>query len=65
MPDACMSFSESAITAGFKYGTNGPHSSRTLMLDEMSLCLNQVPMVAARIDYADAIITRNVLVCLG
>ncbi len=35
------------------------------MLDEMSLCLNQVPMVAARIDYADAIITRNVLVCLG
>ena len=61
MLDACMSFSESAITAGFKYGTNGPHSSRTLMLDEMSLCLNQVPMGAARIDYADAIITRNVL----
>ena len=31
------------------------------MLDEMSLCLNQVPMAATRADYGDAIIARNVL----
>lgn len=61
MTDASMSFAESAVKAGFKDGTNGPHSSRTLMLEEISQCLNQVPVTATRADYGDAIIARNIL----
>lgn len=47
--------------AGFKTGTNGPHSSRTLMLNEISIALESLPATAMRADYCNAIINRNIL----
>lgn len=54
-------FSDKALRAGFKFGSNGPHSSRTMMLDEISRCLDVLPAAASRSDYRDAIIERNIL----
>ncbi len=47
---------------GFRFGHRGTHTSRTLMLAELTGTLAAVPMSATRRDYADAIITGN---CLG
>ena len=62
---------ESAIAAlapsraalwGFRSGARGTHTSRTIMLDELSQLLDAVPGEASRRDYADAVIGGN---CLG
>lgn len=47
---------------GFRTGARGTHTSRTIMLDELSLLLAAVPADADRRHYADAIIDDN---CLG
>ena len=47
---------------GFRSGDRGTHTSRTIMLDELSNLLNAVPGHASRKDYADAVVAHN---CLG
>lgn len=47
---------------GFRAGDRGTHTSRTIMLDELSHLLDAVPRKAVREDYADAVMAHN---CLG
>ena len=51
-----------AAVWGFRSGDRGTHTSRTIMLDELSLLLDAVPGEATHKDYADAVIEDN---CLG
>jgi hypothetical protein len=48
-------------TLGFRFGRNGPHAARTMMLDDLRALLAQVPDEALRADYDDAIVNRNLL----
>lgn len=54
--------SDEATRAGFRLGAKGTHTSRTLMLPELSAALAAVPVNGSRVDYAAAIIDAN---CLG
>ena len=47
---------------GFRSGERGTHTSRTIMLDELSNLLNAVPGQTSRGNYADAVVAHN---CLG
>jgi len=47
---------------GFRFGDKGTHTSRTIMLEELSLLLNECAKDAARDDYITAIVDYN---CLG
>ena len=47
---------------GFRSGDRGTHTSRTIMLNDLSHLLNAVPREANRGDYVEAVITHN---CLG
>ena len=47
--------------AGFKLEGNGPHSSLTMMLAEVSRCLDTLPIAASRDDYRQAIVEQNIL----
>ena len=47
---------------GFRFGDKGTHTSRTIMLEELSLLLRECPENAMREDYATAIVDHN---CLG
>jgi hypothetical protein len=51
-----------ALVWGFRTGDRGTHTSRTIMLDELSHLLDAVPCEASRQDYADAVMEDN---CLG
>lgn len=46
---------------GFRFGTNGPHAARTMMLDDLRTLLADVPADAPRAAYAEAVIDRNLL----
>ena len=46
---------------GFKFGRNGPHSSRTMMLDEVSTCLDLLPRDTDKEGYREAIVVHNIL----
>ncbi len=46
---------------GFRFGQNGPHAARTMMLDDLRLLFDMVPGHANRDEYAQAIIDHNVL----
>ena len=46
---------------GFRFGLNGPHAARTMMLDDLRLLLAHTPASASRAEYAQAIIGANVL----
>lgn len=52
----------SAQTVGYRLGALGTHSSRTLMLAELSLLLESVPGDARLVEYRDAVLIDN---CLG
>lgn len=54
--------SEEAGRTGFRIGAKGTHSSRTIMLADLSTVLAAVPPLALRQDYAAAIVHAN---CLG
>ena len=47
--------------AGFRFGDRGTHTSRTIMLSELSGLLAAAPINAARTEYASAIIEDNIL----
>ena len=51
-----------AMVWGFRSGDRGTHTSRTMMLAELSNLLNAAPGEATRKDYADAVMEDN---CLG
>ena len=51
-----------AEKTGFRFGLVGTHTSRTIMLAELSAVLDMVPPESSRSDYASAIIDLN---CLG
>jgi hypothetical protein len=46
---------------GFRFGDKGTHTSRTMMLDELSALLAVTPASAGRKEYAAAIIDENAL----
>ncbi|MFO1477608.1 MAG: hypothetical protein U1F98_13275 [Verrucomicrobiota bacterium] len=46
---------------GFRSGDKGTHTSRTIMLDELSALLESLPMEASRADYLAAIVEHNTL----
>lgn len=50
-----------AIQAGFRFGHVGTHTSRTMMLEELSATLSAVPACRKMTDYAAAIIEDNCL----
>ena len=45
---------------GYRYGSKGTHTSRTIMLDELSQVLSAVPAPGSRDDYARSILDLNV-----
>lgn len=50
-----------ASEAGFRFGEKGTHTSRTLMLAELTSLFDAVPASATREDYATAVIEENIL----
>ena len=46
---------------GFRFGINGPHAARTMMLDDLRLLLAHIPPQATRADYTLAVVDGNVL----
>ena len=50
-----------AEQAGLRFGEKGTHTSRTMMLEELSILLNKLPKDAGRREYAVAIIEDNIL----
>ncbi len=46
---------------GFRFGLNGPHAARTMMLDDLRLLLAHTPASASRAEYAESIMGANVL----
>lgn len=54
--------SAQALAWGFHCGECGTHTSRTIMLEELSHVLDATPGMASRGDYADAVMEHN---CIG
>lgn len=53
---------ESALhSLGFRFGINGPHAARTMMLDELRVLLAHTPPDAKRADFAAAVVGGNLL----
>lgn len=50
-----------AEKAGFRFGDKGTHTSRTIMIEELSTLLKYAPQTASRADYAKYIIEQNCL----
>jgi hypothetical protein len=50
-----------AQAAGFRFGDKGTHTSRTMMLAELTELLANVPENAARENYSEAVIEDNIL----
>ena len=46
---------------GFRFGTNGPHAARTMMLGDLMQLFGLVPPDAERAAYIQAVVTENVL----
>jgi hypothetical protein len=46
---------------GWRFGINGPHAARTMMLDDLRTLLAHTPTDASRADYAHSIVVDNVL----
>jgi hypothetical protein len=50
-----------AQKAGFRFGDKGTHTSRTMMLTELTELLASMPAASSREDYAAGIIVENIL----
>ena len=50
-----------AIAAGFRFGAKGTHTSRTIMLAELTTLLQTTSRLSGRAEYASAIIEANCL----
>ena len=60
-PDHSSDQNPAAQAAGFRFGEKGTHTSRTMMLAELTEVLEILPADATRDEYAEAIIESNVL----
>ena len=49
------------VKLGLRFGTNGPHAARTMMLDDLRILFAHVPANAAQADYARAVFADNML----
>src|SRR5688572_24162081 len=49
------------IAAGFRFGERGTHTSRTIMLQELTELVAAVSARADRTDYTSAIVDENIL----
>jgi hypothetical protein len=55
-------FQEELLTKlGFRFGLNGPHAARTMMLEDLQALFAHVPAGAPRAEYANQIVALNVL----
>jgi len=54
-------FSQPVVAPGFRTGDKGTHTSRTMMLDELTTVLATTPPGATRADYTEAIVAANCL----
>ncbi len=54
--------SPTAMAFGFRTGEIGTHTSRTIMLDEVTTLFSACPRVATRPEYREAVMQHN---CLG
>ena len=41
---------------GYKFGRNGGHSARTMMIDELEILFSSLPVKATKAEYVDAIV---------
>jgi len=46
---------------GFRFGSNGPHAARTMMLDDLRRLLAHTEITAQKPDYAQAVLDDNIL----
>jgi len=46
---------------GFRFGVNGPHAARTMMLDDLRMLLAHTVLESTRADYESAVVDANVL----
>ena len=46
---------------GFRFGANGPHAARTMMLDDLRLLFARLPVNASRADYLAEVVDNNLL----
>lgn len=46
---------------GFRFGTNGPHAARTMMLEDIATLASHLPVDASRADYAREVVELNSL----
>jgi len=46
---------------GFRFGMNGPHAARTMMLDDLRVLLAHTSPDATRADYTSAVVENNLL----
>lgn len=46
---------------GFRFGINGPHAARTMMLDDLRVLFSHTPPDAQRADFVRAVVSENVL----
>jgi len=53
--------SQGAVAAGFKFGMNGPHSSRTVMLEDLRVLLGRSPPEASLADFRRVVVDENLL----
>lgn len=56
-----LSFIKAQSKLGFKFGKNGTHAARTMMLDDLRVLLSSRPVEAEQKDYADAVVSDNLL----
>lgn len=49
------------VKLGFRFGVNGPHAARTMMLEDIRALFSQVPVTADRPEFREAIVAANVL----
>lgn len=59
--DVILTNAEKLQRLGFRFGVNGPHAARTMMLEELRALLSATGDVPSRTDYAAAIVDDNVL----
>jgi hypothetical protein len=52
---------ELLIPLGFRFGPNGPHAARTMMLDELRQLFDNSDAAASRSEYAASVVDANVL----
>jgi hypothetical protein len=59
---AVTSSQESLLSKlGFRFGTNGPHAARTMMLDDLRVLFAHLPADATRADYVTEVVSNNLL----